>query len=165
MKKKLEDTYYNIIDRCFDTTKFVEQLDKMKKEDVISIMQKFMTNFNSFVDYNLLIKWALEKDYKEVVRILLSDGRTRIIIINANSLIFAAASDFFQGVDMLLKNKDISESVVNLALIFASMKGYIEVVKVLMKDERVDLSWGILFAKQAHHPNIIKLLSTNINGK
>jgi len=126
------DDYNNIARRILNVSMNYEWLDVVR----------LLLNDNRIIPDNSLIRWAVEKGYTDIVKILLS-----------NKNVDPVAPYYIRDLDMHVKNKPIID---------AAKLGHTDIVKLLLADPRVDPTVNNngplrLAIKNGHH-DIVELL-------
>lgn len=131
------------------------------------IVQKLLdygaeVNCKSEINNKIALHCASEKGFTEIAKLLLNHGAdsTALDDCNFNSLDYAFKSGCREIVEMLLDLGKIqmSSDNVTLALHSAASKGHLEIVKLLLGQQNLDLALALHLAVENGHDEIAKHL-------
>jgi len=152
-----------ILEICKDLTPD-EKLYKGTRHNIpILIKQSILDGVNTGKNNQMLIKFAAENGYTDIIEMLLKDDRVNPIVHNNLPIAYAAENGHLDAVKVLMNDKRVDPSDHNNdAIKYALRNNHLTVVKELLKDKRVDPSYhnndAIKYALRNNHLTVVKEL-------
>lgn len=127
-----------ILEICKDLTPD-EKLYKGTRHNIpILIKQSILDGVNTGKNNQMLIKFASQNGYSDIIEMLLKDDRVNPIVHNNLPIAYAAENGHLDAVKVLMNDKRVDPSDYNNAAIKYALKNkHLSVVKQLMNDKRV----------------------------
>ena len=127
-----------ILEICKDLTTD-EKLYKGTRHNIpILIKQSILDGVNTSKDNQMLIKFASQNGYPDIIEMLLKDDRVNPVVHNNLPIAYAAENGHLDAVKVLMNDKRVDPSDHNNdAIKYALRNNHLTVVKELLKDKRV----------------------------
>lgn len=96
---------------------------------------------------NAALRWACWNNHYEIVKLLLRDNRIHLPV-DESIISMVCMNNLYKILELLLTDgKGDPSGIANRIVARACVRGYLEIIDILIADSRVDLSIGLKYAK------------------